>query len=154
MTTEKLRGVPPLARQWASAGLKPVVRGRDAPKIRKRIAARPSGFGSYPARPLPHDFATPMTTTRKRFAGQRGIGPQGGPSGKESTMARQYHTLLLLDRGTWRLEFGDYDKSTVEAERDDYHQGGGYELQDLRIITTGDTQAAINAAVAKFNGEG
>lgn len=131
-----------------------VVRGRDAPKIRKRIATRPPGFGSYPARPLTHDFATPMTTTRKRFAGQRGIGPQGGPDGKESSMARQYHTLLLLDRGIWCPEFGDYDQATVQAERDDYHQGGGYDLQHLRIITTGDSQAAITAAVAKLNEEG
>jgi hypothetical protein len=69
-------------------------------------------------------------------------------------MARQYHSLLLLDRGTWRLEFGAYDKSAVEAERDDYHQGGGYPLRDLRIITTSDTQAAIDAAVATLNGEG
>ena len=69
-------------------------------------------------------------------------------------MDRQYHTLLLLDRGAWRPEFGDYDKSTVEAERDDYHQGGGYLLRDLRIITTSDNQAAIDAAVATLNGNG
>ena len=68
-------------------------------------------------------------------------------------MARQYHTLLLLDRGTWRPVFGDYDQAVVVAERDDYHQGGGYPLQDLRIITTSDNQAAINAAVATLNGE-
>lgn len=61
-----LRGVPPLARQRASVGLTPAVRGRDAPKIRKRIASRPPGFRSYPARPLTHDFATPDPTTRKR----------------------------------------------------------------------------------------
>jgi hypothetical protein len=155
MTAEKLRGCQPLARQWASAGLKPVVRGRPSPKnLLRRSLARPPGFGWYPRHPLTLDFATPGSTTRKRFAGQWGIGSQGGPDGKEGTMARQYHTLLLLDRGAWRPEFGDYDKSVVEAELDDYHDGGGYRLADLCIITTSDTQAAIAAAVAKLNGEG
>ena len=132
----------------------PVIGGRDAPKIRRRIASRPPGFGSDPARPPTLDRAHPDFTTRKRCAGQWGIGSQGAPDGKESSMARQYHSLLLLDQGQWRLEFGDYDRETVTAERDDYHQGGGYPLRDLRIITTRDSQAAIDAAVAKLNGEG
>jgi hypothetical protein len=69
-------------------------------------------------------------------------------------MAGRYHTLALRDGGIWRPEFGDYDKSVVEAERDDYHEGGGHRLADLRIISTGDTQAAINAAIATLNQEG
>src|SRR5690606_33393902 len=106
--------------------------------------------GATPPGPSPLALATPNPTTGKRFAGQRGIGPQGGLVRGKQIMA-QYYTLVLLDRGTWRPEFGDYDKSVVEAERDDYHQGGGYPLRHLRIITTSDNQAAIYAAVAKLN---
>lgn len=201
----------------------PVIGGRDAPKIRRRIAARPSGFGSYPAQPPTLDRAHPDFTTRKRFAPHflrrnpmsdinnlienlntatragdlatayrvfqrlsvdvaRSVALKAGYSviwepktaffqhlqsqvalavrnrtdgfGLRQESIRHYHSLLLLDSGIWRPEFGDYDKSTVEAERDDYHQGGGYPLRDLRIITTSDTQSAINAAVATLNGEG
>jgi len=59
-----------------------VVRGRSAPKIRKRIAQARLRFWALPRRPLPHDFATPDFTTRKRCAGQREIGSQGAPDGK------------------------------------------------------------------------
>lgn len=66
----------------------PVIGGRDAPKIRKRIASRPSGFGSYPARPPTLDRAHPDFTTGKRCAGQWEIGSQGAPDGRDQAMAR------------------------------------------------------------------
>ncbi len=44
----------------------------------------------------------------------------------------------------------DYDKSVVEDERDDYRDKG-WKAKELQIITTGDTQAEIDAAVAKLN---
>jgi hypothetical protein len=68
MTAKKLRGVPPLAQAMDKRRALPVVGGRDAPKIRRRIAARPPGFGSYPARLPIHALATPDSTTRKRRA--------------------------------------------------------------------------------------
>lgn len=48
----------------------PVIGGRDAPKIRKRIAARPPGFRRYPARPPTLDRAPPDFTTGKRCGAQ------------------------------------------------------------------------------------
>jgi hypothetical protein len=68
MAAQKLRGVPPLAPAMDKRRALPVVRGRDAPKNRRRFASRPSGFGCYPARPLIHALATPDSTTRKRCA--------------------------------------------------------------------------------------
>lgn len=68
ITAQKLRGFQPLARSMDKRRAAPVVRGRDAPKICKQIASRPSGFGSYPARPLILDLATLDVTTRKRCA--------------------------------------------------------------------------------------
>lgn len=66
---------------------------------------------------------------------------------------RKYFSLLSID-GTpgckWAIEFGDYDLQTVEDERDDYRDRG-WKAKELKIITTGDTQAAIDAAVAELN---
>jgi hypothetical protein len=68
-------------------------------------------------------------------------------------MARKYHTLVVND-GTaeapaWGPQFGDYYKTCVEAERDEYRRD--YPASSLKIITTGDTQADIASAVAKLN---
>ncbi|MQW73435.1 hypothetical protein GHK50_20930 [Sinorhizobium medicae] len=66
---------------------------------------------------------------------------------------RKYHTLVVID-GTpgcrWSPEFGDYDLETVKDERDDYLDRG-WKRRELQIITTGDTQAEIDAAVAELN---
>lgn len=69
-------------------------------------------------------------------------------------MGKAYHSLLLNDApaGTephWSIEFGDYDRETVEAERDEYLRD--YPAKRLKIIRTGDGQADIEAAVAKLN---
>jgi len=61
-----------------------------------------------------------------------------------------YHTLLTRDGRRWSIQFGDYDWHVVNSERADYRRQ--YMAQDLKIITTADDQAAIDAAVAKLNG--
>lgn len=67
-------------------------------------------------------------------------------------MARKYHTLCIREDGIWAPQFGDYSREVVEQERDDHRDSAnGYKAKDMRIITSGDTQAAINAAVAKLN---
>jgi hypothetical protein len=51
----------------------------------------------------------------------------------------------------WVIEFGDYERETVEYERDDYRDRG-YRTADLKIIRTADArQTTINAAVAQLN---
>lgn len=65
-------------------------------------------------------------------------------------MARKYHTLAVREDGRWAPQFGDYDRETVDSEREEYRDKG-HKARDLRIITTGDTQAAINAGIANLN---
>lgn len=73
-------------------------------------------------------------------------------------MAKRYYTLLVRDSSYtardagWGVEFGDYDKECVEQERDDKVQSGWPEVKrcDTAIVTSGDTQDAIDAAVAAF----
>ncbi|WQZ00314.1 hypothetical protein Shy_CDS0037 [Escherichia phage Shy] len=60
--------------------------------------------------------------------------------------AKQYFSLLTKTDGVWSVQFGDYDRECVEQERDD-----SYSDEKCRIIKTDDTQAAIDAAVAKLN---
>lgn len=64
-------------------------------------------------------------------------------------MARRYHTLLLATDGVWGVEFGDYSKRCVEDERAEYRRD--YPANRLRIVTTGDSQADIDAEVARLN---
>lgn len=67
-------------------------------------------------------------------------------------MSRKYFSLLQRIDDQWTIQFGDYDRSIVEAERDDYRHGSqSIKARDLKIISSGGTQAAINAAVAKLN---
>jgi hypothetical protein len=75
----------------------------------------------------------------------------------EVQMARTYYTLVSRNwasqyDSTWAIEFGDYDRSVVQAERDDYRDHG-CKARNLRIISSGDSQAEINAAVAALNAE-
>lgn len=64
---------------------------------------------------------------------------------------KQYHTLLAREHGRWAIQFGDFDRATVIAERDDYKDAGTYLLREMKVITTGPRQAEIDAAVAKLN---
>ena len=65
---------------------------------------------------------------------------------------RQYFVLVLQDAETsrWGVEFGDYDRECVQSELEDYNDKS-VAKKFLRILTTLDRQADINAAVAKLN---
>lgn len=67
------------------------------------------------------------------------------------TKYREYFTLLSRDsvRDMWQIEFGDYDRSVVVAERDDYRNH--YKAINLHIIVTDHTGVAIQARVDALN---
>ncbi len=70
-------------------------------------------------------------------------------------MARKYHTLLVRHT-PWGIEFGSYDRSDVEGEQEEMGSRpkgtwGYTPKKDTKIITTGDKQADIQAAVDKLN---
>lgn len=67
-------------------------------------------------------------------------------------MTKRYHTLVVRDNGKWLPQFGDYELEAVRDERDSWLYADGYKRADVRIITTGDGQADINAAIAALNG--
>jgi hypothetical protein len=72
-------------------------------------------------------------------------------------MAKKYFTLVVKEpNGPWSPQFGDYERDTVVEEMADYkqHVGQGCSFEKgtkFKIVTTGETQAAIEAAVAKLN---
>jgi hypothetical protein len=68
------------------------------------------------------------------------------------TRRRFYHVLLTRDGAgeAWAIAFGDYDRETVKDEHAD-HRDHDWKARDLKIITTGDSQTEITAAVAKLN---
>jgi hypothetical protein len=70
----------------------------------------------------------------------------------ECNMAKRYFSLLERDsaESPWAVQFGDYDRETVESERDEMIDRG-IKRRNLRIIETGSKQADIFAAVAKLN---
>lgn len=65
---------------------------------------------------------------------------------------RTYYTLVLRDDGDgqWRAEFGDYSRATVQAKMEDYTQHA-YLKKNAKIISSGDAQHDIEAAVAVLN---
>lgn len=65
-------------------------------------------------------------------------------------MDHQYHTLCILEDGLWAVHFGDYCKSSVKAERLMLIHDG-LAARNMQILSTGDTQAAIEAAVSELN---
>lgn len=71
-------------------------------------------------------------------------------------MARTYYTLVTRDwndgakaMGPWTPQFGDYDREVVQDEREEYLNE--YAASDLKIVTSGDTQAEIDERIAKLN---
>lgn len=72
-------------------------------------------------------------------------------------MAKQYFTLLERDgvEGLWTMQFGDYDRETVEIEKDDMRGAAkldGRKGVMFRIIATrGARQSLVVAAVATIN---
>jgi hypothetical protein len=68
---------------------------------------------------------------------------------------RPYYTLVVIDGSPgcpWSPEFGDRDKAVVQQELEDWIDRG-WKRRELKIITTGGTEAEIMAAVAKLNEE-
>ena len=66
-------------------------------------------------------------------------------------MITPYFSLLIKEGGKWRVEFGDYDREAVEFERADILEYSDHGARDLKIIKSGVSQSAIDAAVAKLN---
>jgi hypothetical protein len=65
-------------------------------------------------------------------------------------MEKSYYVLATREDGAWGVHFGDYDRAVVEQEQADC----GLPRSRTRIARTGDSQASIDAAIAKLNGEG
>lgn len=66
----------------------------------------------------------------------------------------KYYSLLTLEHGSvsrWCPQFGDYDRSVVMAERDNYVESQGYRKKDTKIVCTDDTQASIDTYCKKLN---
>ena len=63
----------------------------------------------------------------------------------------KYYTLLEKHAGAWAVAFGDYDREVVADERADLIDGG-QRAKDLKVITTNEDAASINAAIARLNG--
>jgi hypothetical protein len=61
-----------------------------------------------------------------------------------------YFTLAQRIDGRWTPQFGDYDRDCVESELTDFFENG-VRRKDLRIIKSGGTQVAIDAAIAELN---
>lgn len=68
-------------------------------------------------------------------------------------MTRTYYTLAVREDGTWTPQFGDYSRKVVQDEMLDYRDHD-HKAKNLRIVTSGDTQAEINAATSALNGNG
>lgn len=64
-------------------------------------------------------------------------------------MSPRYHIVLTRTDGQWELEFGSYVKSEVNFEADDLRSK--FRRVDIHLMTTGDTQPEIDAAVAQLN---
>jgi hypothetical protein len=64
---------------------------------------------------------------------------------------RPYYTLAVRYDGRWSCEFGDYARDVVEQELQDVRDNSGIRKADLKIITTGSSQAAIDAAITALN---
>ena len=73
--------------------------------------------------------------------------------GCEMKKPKRYYSLFVCNESGWGAEFGDYDKSAVEFERDDYLDHG-HKRKNLKIVCTGDTQEEINKASNKLNSGG
>lgn len=63
---------------------------------------------------------------------------------------KKYYTLLTKERGVWSPQFGSYVYGDCLSERDDYLDHGR-KLKDMKIITTADDQASVNARIQELN---
>lgn len=67
--------------------------------------------------------------------------------------SRPYYTLVERDdaKSPWTIQFGDYDKGTVQFELDDRRDHGA-RAKNLMIICTGNLAKDVTEAVHKLNG--
>ena len=66
-------------------------------------------------------------------------------------MAKRYFTLAeFTNNNRWTPEFGDYDRENVRSEMED-RRDHDVKAKHLKIIVSGDTQADIDAAIARLN---
>jgi hypothetical protein len=71
-----------------------------------------------------------------------------------ATMANKskpYWVLYVYDNERWHVEFGDYDRATVKAERDDYRSH--YKAKHLTIVAApaDDVNGAIERVLSSLN---
>lgn len=142
-------------------------RKKSAASYARNPVAEPSlGDYYFSTRGLTHSFKSKRAAMeaaqraadlsgRRVTVSREDYGSQAGPyKAKPKPMRRnpvkRYYTLAVRDDGRWTPELGDYDRETVEYELDDYKYNG-YKARDLKIITTGDKQADINAGISKLN---
>lgn len=69
----------------------------------------------------------------------------------DKAAARKYYTLAVFEGGRWSPAFGDYDRSGVKSEMDDYKDSGTYKKMHMQIVTSGATKKEIDAAIAALN---
>ena len=71
-----------------------------------------------------------------------------------SVIARGKSAQAKLEAPIWSPQFGDYDRECATEEMRDMksqHIWTGYEF---RVISSGETQAAITATISKLNAKG
>lgn len=70
-------------------------------------------------------------------------------------MSKRYFTLITRANSAspWDIEFGDYSRAVVKAERDDLAYSLELRASNCRIITSGATQTEIDAAVRTLNSD-
>jgi len=61
---------------------------------------------------------------------------------------RPYYILAVFNKedGYWEMVFGDYDRKLVKAEAEEFFG------QRKKILRTGDSQKAVEAAMDQLNG--
>ena len=64
-----------------------------------------------------------------------------------------YYTLLIknIETNLWGVEFGDFDRETVEDEKDYWRDSEGYMGSRIKIIKTSESQKEIDEIVAILN---
>jgi hypothetical protein len=96
----------------------------------------------------------------KRLANPNGSSNRCGLSMKGQVMPKKYYTLVSKDVNNsadpWTIEFGDYSRGIVSGEMREYRynnalQNEGEERREYKIISSGDSQAEIEAAVKELN---
>lgn len=66
-------------------------------------------------------------------------------------MARKYFTVVVRDtrNSAWEIHFGDYSKAVADQEKLDVLENDDFGY--AKVITTGDAQSDIEAAVKYMN---